>query len=341
LQPGEPQPCDPDCAEHFYEPIENGNWHDYLGNAAWCDYEVDSGGPAVTGTMLYSYGLGLAGQATGVSDPRTYYHGDQIGSTRAMTDNAGGMGTLPATIAYSAFGEKLNSSGTSLPRYGYAGQHGYQSDGLAQGAPSVIDDDSFGLVHVGARWYDPAIGRFIQRDPIGITGGLNTYVYCENNPVSGTDPSGAFSMGEVGISMAIGAVVGGIIGGMSGGVVGAISGTIGGAVGGAAFPFFMAFGEYAMLSGAGSGALGGATGSFFSGYGNAHDADQLAGDVIVGAFAGGVLGIFAGPVSAMNPFADGLAQGASAWLVTFANQYLSAYQYIADWAAANRARCNP
>ncbi|MBD3284629.1 hypothetical protein GF395_04285, partial [Candidatus Uhrbacteria bacterium] len=46
------------------------------------------------------------------------------------------------------------------------------------------------LQHVGARWYDAGVGRFMQRDPIGVGGGLNVYVYCWNGPLSGVDPSG-------------------------------------------------------------------------------------------------------------------------------------------------------
>ncbi|MBU0641143.1 MAG: RHS repeat-associated core domain-containing protein, partial [Planctomycetes bacterium] len=46
------------------------------------------------------------------------------------------------------------------------------------------------LQHVGHRWYEPAIGRFVQRDPIGIEGGLNVYAYCLNNPLPSVDPSG-------------------------------------------------------------------------------------------------------------------------------------------------------
>jgi len=43
---------------------------------------------------------------------------------------------------------------------------------------------------VGARYYDPKIGRWIQRDPI--LSGFNWWVYCGNDPVNRVDPSGSF-----------------------------------------------------------------------------------------------------------------------------------------------------
>ena len=52
-------------------------------------------------------------------------------------------------------------------------------------------DDFTNLYYNRARWYDPAIGRFISADPIGFVGGdANLYRYCGNSPANATDPSG-------------------------------------------------------------------------------------------------------------------------------------------------------
>jgi len=39
-------------------------------------------------------------------------------------------------------------------------------------------------------WYDPATGRFLTQDPIGLAGGVNLYSYAGGNPVSFSDPFG-------------------------------------------------------------------------------------------------------------------------------------------------------
>ena len=47
-----------------------------------------------------------------------------------------------------------------------------------------------GLYFMKRRYYDSVTGRFIQKDPIGIIGGLNVYTYAGNNPITYTDPEG-------------------------------------------------------------------------------------------------------------------------------------------------------
>jgi RHS repeat-associated protein len=51
-------------------------------------------------------------------------------------------------------------------------------------------DSSTGLYYFRSRWYDPITGRWLSKDPIGISGGLNLYAFCGNNPVNFVDPMG-------------------------------------------------------------------------------------------------------------------------------------------------------
>lgn len=46
------------------------------------------------------------------------------------------------------------------------------------------------LYHFRARWYDTETGRWLSNDPIGISGGLNLYAFCANDPVNFVDPMG-------------------------------------------------------------------------------------------------------------------------------------------------------
>jgi RHS repeat-associated protein len=58
------------------------------------------------------------------------------------------------------------------------------------GALGVMDDGN-GLLYMRARYYDPEVGRFISKDPIGFAGGdLNLYNYVGANPVNWVDPLG-------------------------------------------------------------------------------------------------------------------------------------------------------
>ena len=67
-----------------------------------------------------------------------------------------------------------------------------------------------GLYSFRNRWYDPVVGRWISKDLIGIEGGLNLFVFCDDNPLNRRDPSGNIApwVGAAGVGGLIGGIVG-------------------------------------------------------------------------------------------------------------------------------------
>jgi RHS repeat-associated protein len=79
-----------------------------------------------------------------------------------------------------AFGDTIAGA---RPTYDWNGAWGYRNEALTGG-----------LQKVGVRWYDPAVGRFLQQDPwlgsIYAPLTLNAYGYCVNDPIQMVDPKG-------------------------------------------------------------------------------------------------------------------------------------------------------
>ena len=130
------------------------------------------------GQASYQYGAGLVSEVRGGVSKA--YHADALGTTRAMS---GASGTVTDELETDAFGNTVSSVGSTPSPFGFAGQHGYQTDA-----------DS-GLMRLGYRFYDASVGRFISRDPI--QAGYNWYTYCDNDPINAVDPEGLFALGDV------------------------------------------------------------------------------------------------------------------------------------------------
>ncbi len=100
-----------------------------------------------------------------------YYLSDALGSSLALTD---ATGSLRTTYTYEPFGRTASTGSLSASPFQFTGR----------------DNDSPGLYYYRTRYYDPARGRFMTEDALGLVGGINLYAYVGNDPLGGTDPLG-------------------------------------------------------------------------------------------------------------------------------------------------------
>jgi RHS repeat-associated protein len=124
----------------------------------------------------------------------SFIHADGFGSPRAVTNSAGTV-LWQWTYASNPFGENAPTSST-----GYT---------LNLRFPGQYFDAESGLNYNVNRDYEPATGRYIQSDPIGLHGGPSTYGYAGGNSLRGFDPYG---LSYAQSYAAGGAAIGGMIG---------------------------------------------------------------------------------------------------------------------------------
>ena len=225
----------------------------------------------VTTRFVYDEAGHLLGEygSTGIAAQETVYLGDWP----VATVRKNGAGTA---IAYYVWPDHLGTprqvtdatSQKVLWRWegGPFGSNTPNQDPQSTGTPFFYNlrfpgqywDNEISRMSNGFRDYDPSLGRYIESDPIGLGGGINTYGYGGGNPLFAYDQFGldpdqgcvaAWTMG--------GAACGGVAGGATGGVVGGVVGGTAGGVGGAAVctPFAPGVGTAAC------GAAGAATGA--------------------------------------------------------------------------------
>jgi RHS repeat-associated protein len=153
--------------------------------------EYDAAGNVQT---AYTYGYDLISQQRGESE--LFYHADALGSSRVLTSE---NGEVTNTYTYDAYGNLIQSVGSIENSYLFAGEQ---------------RDFETGLDYLRARYYDPTIGRFISADAYDGTlsdpMSQHKYQYAHANPVINTDPSGYFSLAEIGTAIAVSGIFAGL-----------------------------------------------------------------------------------------------------------------------------------
>ena len=137
----------------------------------WCGSSICEERDAVSGIRKRFFSEGETQIAADVETPY-YYTRDHLGSVREVTD---ATGAVVASYDYDPWGRMVKLSGTVDAAFGYAGYYVH--------APT-------GLYLTKYRAYDPNLGRWLSRDPLGAGGGLNAYAYVNGAPVGATDPDG-------------------------------------------------------------------------------------------------------------------------------------------------------
>jgi RHS repeat-associated protein len=127
------------------------------------------------GANTYLYGNSRIAQENTTTE---YFLADALGSVRQLADESG---AVTYAVSYSPYGEILSSAGDGETIFGFAGEQ----------------TDQTGMVYLRARYYNPYLNQFIQRDTIvpnpRIPADWNKYTYTRDNPVNYTDPTGKSS----------------------------------------------------------------------------------------------------------------------------------------------------
>jgi RHS repeat-associated protein len=232
---------------------------------------------------------------------RQYLLTDAQGSTAAVLTEWGARPNDSAVMSFDPFGARRDP-GTGVPAV-FPWTSALQQDLDAtthDGYTGHEQLDKFGIIHMGGRIYDPNLGRFLQADPYvqdpTNSQSFNRYSYVLNNPMSMTDPSGYFSVGDL-----IRDIIAGFIAYETAGIAtGLLDGSIAGAAEASAVAFVGGYASGAVQTGSSRGAMQGAVSSLvffgveakFGGnfdLGTTEGIEAYAEHALVSGVAGGVL----------------------------------------------------
>jgi RHS repeat-associated protein len=127
--------------------------------------------------------LFLKAKNTKNTDTVAYYHHDHLDTPIQATDRSG---IVVWSAQYNVFGQATLTTPTATD------DKPVIESNLR--FPGQTEDAETGLYYNWHRYYDPALGRYVTADPIGLVGGVNLYAYVGGDPVNLSDPDGLCPM---------------------------------------------------------------------------------------------------------------------------------------------------
>jgi RHS repeat-associated protein len=134
----------------------------------WCESDICEE-RAADGTTVTRRAFVYGEQVSGAG---LFFTPDHLGSVAEVTDAAA---TLLARYAFDPWGRRTLTAGTDVTTVGFTGHRWHPT---------------------GSGWFaqycllDPAMGRWVTQDPLGLLDGPNRYAYVANNPMIRVDPDG-------------------------------------------------------------------------------------------------------------------------------------------------------
>lgn len=167
-------------ATYAYNPFGYRMWKEVDGNRTYFFYnhqgmvgEYSSSGELAKEYHYLPYSTWMTAPLfQRVSGSVHYYLNDHLGTPKQLVNTSG---QVVWEARYNAFGKAAVTKDAVSNNLRFPGQY--------------YDAES-GLHHNYFRDYDPELGRYIQSDPIGLEGGINTYGYAHQNPLVYSDPTG-------------------------------------------------------------------------------------------------------------------------------------------------------
>ena len=167
-------------ATYGYDPFGRRLWKEVGGNRTYFVYseeglvaELDA-----SGAVVQSYGYvpqstyGTAPLYTRTAAGYAYYQLDHLGTPQVLVDKSGKVVWQGRALAFGETTEVVNAVSNPL-RF-----------------PGQYEDGETGLFYNYFRYYDAEVGRYVTSDPIGLRGGVNVFIYGNNNPLLFVDPDG-------------------------------------------------------------------------------------------------------------------------------------------------------